>query len=352
MVYSIPMSTQCLSIAALAVLLSAGAIGQTPVETSGSMPSEQIPIEVLTPPRLVGVPVPVWPYDLNGVQGWVDVGLMVDQTGKPFEVTVNASTGYSALVESAVEAMKTARYKPALLNGQPVESATEYRFVFNSGNSSSPRPRFTSRYLELQGAIKSKDRPRADQLMKRLDVASLSEDALFGMAMYSYAREWGDDAQQLAGLRRALANVDQPVVLQKELLFSLQVESFLLDFRLRYYAEAMALWAAIQTSGTEPSAIEKLRPIVQQIADIRLGHKAYDILGLMPDGSWQVRLYEPDFRINVGQGHLSQIKLRCAKGFVRFKFDPEFQYKVASKYGDCTMELVGDPGTSFTLTQS
>jgi hypothetical protein len=45
------------------------------------------------------------------------------------------------------------------------------------------------------------------------------------------------------------------------------------------------------------------------------------------------------------------VALRCGKGFVRFAFDPQVQYHVDSNYGKCQMELDGDRGTRFTLTQ-
>jgi hypothetical protein len=54
----------------------------------------------------------------------------------------------------------------------------------------------------------------------------------------------------------------------------------------------------------------------------------------------------------VSEGHVSEIKLRCDKRFVFYKFDPELKYEVASQYGKCGIELVGEPGTTFNLVQS
>jgi hypothetical protein len=36
---------------------------------------------------------------------------------------------------------------------------------------------------------------------------------------------------------------------------------------------------------------------------------------------------------------------------VQFAFDPTRQYKVESRHGTCKMQLEGEPGTQFTLTQ-
>jgi hypothetical protein len=90
---------------------------------------------------------------------------------------------------------------------------------------------------------------------------------------------------------------------------------------------------------------------MHQVDQVRVLHQSYDLPGSMPEGSWHIGLYEGNFRIVVGDGHISQVKLRCSKGFVRFTFDPEIEYKIAHKDGNCDMEVDGDPGTSFTLTQ-
>jgi TonB family protein len=347
------------SAAVLLVLLSIASIGQTPAQNPDtSAAAERIPTEVLVEPH-VSKPAPFsYPETelrKNG-EGWVTLGLMVDPTGKPFEVTVNASSGNKVFEQVAIEAMERTTFKPALLNGQPVESATEFKYTFViSDESLRPmsvaRTDFVYKYRDLQKAIAAKNRPQADAAMKLLQVQNLYEDAFFGLATYAYAREWGDETQQLAGLQRATAHDYKSPYLTAEQSKMVKLESFLLELKLHRYAEVMDLWPTILKSGIEPATIEKLTPLIHQVEQVRVQHQRYSLSGSMPDATWRIGLYEENFRINVSQGHISQIKLRCSKGFVRFTFDPEIEYKVASKHGNCNMELDGDPGTSFTLTQ-
>jgi TonB family protein len=339
----IRMPAGCLAAAALAALLLATAAR-----------GETIPTEVLVAPQLSQQPRIGYPEEeirQNG-EGWVNLGLMVDATGKPFEVTVTASSGNKVFERQAIEAVERARFKPGLLNGQPIESATEFKVVFVFAEPmKGARPEFVDRYQTLQKAIKAKDRSAADAAMKRLDVNNLYEDAYFGLGTYAYAREWGDETQQIAGLQRAIAHESGAHYLPKSAFQSVQIESLVLNVKLRHYAEAMALWASILRSGIDAAATAKLSAMMQQVGDIRRLKQSYALSGSMPDGIWQLGLFEPGFRINVSHGHISQVKLRCAKGFVRFAFEPDIEYQVATKYGDCTMELDGDPGTSFTMTQ-
>jgi hypothetical protein len=91
--------------------------------------------------------------------------------------------------------------------------------------------------------------------------------------------------------------------------------------------------------------------VIDQITKLRSDDGRYDVSGSMPEGSWNLLLLKKHFRARVVDGHISAVKLRCAKGFVRFAFDPDLEYKVETKYGDCSLGLEGDRGTQFTLTQ-
>ncbi len=71
----------------------------------------------------------------------------------------------------------------------------------------------------------------------------------------------------------------------------------------------------------------------------------------MPEGTWHVHLFKRHFQAEVAEGYISQVKLRCQKHYVFFAFDPKLQYQVDSKDGDCSMELLGAPGTRFKLMQ-
>lgn len=341
---------------ALFALLSAAALAQTPAEgADGSAPSERIiPTEVLVAPQLLkalSLSYPAEELHANG-EGWVDVGLMVDPTGRPFEVTVNSSSGDKVFEKQAVRAIEKATFKPGLLNGQPIESATEFKVVFRfeepiRGASNE----FIQRFDRLQHAIKIKDRPQADAALKHLEVRNLYEDAYFGLASYAYALQWGDEAEQLAGLQRAIANDSNSIYLSKTEMRSVKLNSLVLDVKLHHYAEAMRLWPDLVHSGVDSATIDALRTIIQKVDQVRRAHQPYDVVGSMPDGTWQLELFDRNFRILVSKGHITQVKLRCSKGFVQFTFDPSLEYNVAAKYGSCNMELDGDPGTSFTLTQ-
>ena len=77
----------------------------------------------------------------------------------------------------------------------------------------------------------------------------------------------------------------------------------------------------------------------------------YEVSGSITDTGWHLHLFKRHFRAVVSEGYISQVKLRCAKNYRYFAFDPTLQYEINSKDGDCAIALDGAPGTQFKLTQ-
>ena len=65
---------------------------------------------------------------LRGIQGTVQLRAIVSRTGTIENLTV--VSGHSMLVAAAVEAVKQWRYRPYMLNGEPIEVETEITVNF------------------------------------------------------------------------------------------------------------------------------------------------------------------------------------------------------------------------------
>ncbi len=84
----------------------------------------------LEPAQLLKKVVPVYPKlaRTSRVQGSVVVDAIIQLTGKLANVTV--VDGHPLLVDAALDALKQWRYKPAVLNGKPIESPVHINVVF------------------------------------------------------------------------------------------------------------------------------------------------------------------------------------------------------------------------------
>lgn len=289
----------------------------------------------------------------DGTEGWVVLDFMVDPKGKPFEVAVARSTGNRDFEKAAVDSIERSIFVPGTLDGKPIESEYEFRYEFYNpwevGRGA--QPGFIRSYKALQAAVDTGDRAAAEEAIKKLKITNLAEDAYFGVATYIYARKWGDDSAQLAGLRRAIALENYPHFLPKEMFMSVMLNCLRLELKLHYYAEALAAAKTLQKNGLDKATAAKVSLIIGQLQKLRSDDTAYEVAGSLPDGSWHLYLFKKHFQAMVSAGSISQVKLRCPTRYVAFEFDPKLQYTVSSKHGYCSMELDGAPGTEFKLVQ-
>ena len=291
---------------------------------------------------------------MDNNEGWVEFSFMVDPNGKPFEVTVAQSSGNKRFEEVATQALEHSTFEPGMLNGQPVEAGMEMKFKFeNTTLTREPgaRREFIHAYKALETAVKSADRAAADQAMAQLKVTNLYEDAFYGLAQDRYAYKWGTPAQQLAGLKRAIAEEDKAHYLPNELFRAALLDSFKLQVILRDYAGAVTTWKRLLHAGIDKDSVAKFQPVIDKLETIRTNDSAYQVEGAITDGKWYLHLFKHNFKANVTEGALTEVRLRCDKHHYFFAFDPTLEYQVNPHAGDCSLELLGAPGTRFNLIQ-
>lgn len=95
-------------------------------------PSDQKPPEVVrvVPAKLVHRVSPIYPDEAKtaGIYGQVRLNVIIGKDGKVKNMTL--LNGHPALAKAAMKAVSKWRYKPALLNGKPMEVPTEVTLDF------------------------------------------------------------------------------------------------------------------------------------------------------------------------------------------------------------------------------
>jgi TonB family protein len=341
---------------AIWVLFPSSVLSQTPSDQSVEAPSAvKIETESLVSPRLKKIDLSNQ-YPISEVmsfgEGWVQLGFMVDSKGKPFEVTVEDSNGDKLFEKAAIKALEDATYEPGRLNGKAVESSAELKITFKIPDGpNGATTAFVSDYRSLTKAIKSNNRAAAESAMKSLASTNLYEDAYLGLAQFLYARQWGDESQQLRGLLRAIAYESTARYLPEAQYNRALVECFKLQVKQHLYGEATHTGEKIRRTKIDPASMASIKAVMAQVMQLSSSNDPYDINGEIATSEWKLQLFKRHFRATVREGHITAIKLKCENGFVRFEFDPTLEYQVANNYGDCTMKVEGDPGTRFILTQ-
>jgi TonB family protein len=288
----------------------------------------------------------------HGAEGWVTLSTMVDATGKPFEAAVVESSGNPILEEVALRKAEKSRYRPALENGKPIESAVGVKYLFVVSGATGARPDFIRAYKALENAVTAQDRGAADLRLQELKVTNLYEDAYLGVAHFQYAKLWGTHQEQRGGLARAILNDGVGHYLPPDLRQSILFAFFNLEVQDHLYPEAIKTAARIQKLKLDSKTTQAFKGVLEQIQKVRSDGSSYDVkIQISESGSYNISLFKHHFRIAVDRGGISQVKLRCQKHFASFDFNPALEYEYSSKDGDCSMEVIGAPGSQFTVTQ-
>lgn len=317
-------------------------------------PSSDVPIDAFKGPQIKHIKVS-YPMIARRAQqdGWVDLGFMVSSQGKPYAVSVLKSSGVEELEDAAIHNLEKSTFVPASLNGKPIDSGDElqFRFVLRGASGRQIRRSFYGNYVDLLHAIKNRDAKRANHLLNVIEPGDLAEDAFYAIGRARYAAAWGSPSEELSELERA--DLDNNVVdcLPPDEARSERLVRLALDINLHHYVEALATWKKLNSTPLPQDVRARLAPAILQIQHIRDAHLGYSVTGQIGATGWALGLLDPQFSIVVSDGKISEVRLRCRGGYLYFPFNPKLQYTVNGNYSSCGLELVGEPGTRFTLNQ-
>jgi TonB family protein len=340
-----------LSLATLGLCVRAGAQA-----IEGPPPTQDVALEVFKGPRSHKLQPPAYPVGerVGANEGWVNLSFMIDPAGKPYEISIADSTGIPAFERAAIRAAERWTFEPATLNGVPIDAGHTMKITFRMTNpDTGASSDFVKAYRRAINAMGEKDKAAADAAFGELKVTNLYEDAFFNVARYTYHQQWGDKTQQIAALERAIAHEGSAKFLPKSSFQTALLSMMQLKYETHDFADVLSLWRHAQKSGIDEARLAPWRPVVEDLEKLRTDNRSYPVAGAFGDaGSWSYTLHKKKFRFEVASGRISEVKLRCEKKYVFFRFDPELQYAINEKFGSCGMELIGDPATQFTLIQS
>lgn len=338
------------------LLMSPGA--NTQEVTTEIAPGATSPLsdfDVYSGPGSIEIKRPRYPKSrqLRLREGWVLLNLMVDAEGRPYEIAVTDSTGDEAFEQSAIEAIGGSQFEPATLNGEPIDAGYNVKVRFSvDGVEHGARRSFVNAYRRIIDAVGEGDRSAAETLLADLDVRNLYEDAHYHLARYAYLDAWGNPGEQLTAIGRAIAHERDATYLPDDMFTRALQSKFALELKLQDFGGALHTWRKLKTRDVPEAARQSLEAAVAEVERLKGDDRVYSVRGRINSGtSWYYSLLKKHFQIDEVDGSLAEIKLRCDTDFVFFRHDPQMRYSVADRFGDCHLEVVGDPGTSFRLVQ-
>ena len=311
-------------------------------------------------------PVPVEPRPLppyppraarRGAEGWAELSFMVDTDGRPYEIHATASAGDDEFIDAAIATLEETVFTPATFRGTPVDASYRTVYRFELENAGGAGRRFASRYRDFMAALSETSEDEAAEALTELEEAETRnnyEYAYLNLARYSFAQKYGTQAEQMkylaAALSESMANPEYDSYLQEGTAEARRALAQLQFFNFRF-AEVRETLELMRLNGDE-EGVGMFGDALDQLAELEANDAPYPVAGqIEANGGWSIILLKNRFYLDDLTGAVDELKLRCQRGYVFFEFDPEIQYSVSENSGSCELEVIGAPGTGFTLVQ-
>lgn len=291
--------------------------------------------------------------------GMVEVKMMVDKNGNVFEAVVTDSS-HESFENAALDAVSRYSYKPATLNDMPVESRSNIRIFFEiEDGEDAVGMRFARSYKKAQNAL-AQDKPNQIAIRKRLDrMADLYGLGQYGLAHLNlvesvYAQRFSTQDDQLDALKKILLFEGRTgkngKFVNDDLEKSVRVSIIKLQALLGYYGDALNSYDTLRDKF--PDAAKDQDDLIGKVRAIVNGDKPFrSKLLLNNNGSRLTPLIKRTFAIFDESEGVKELKIRCDRKFAKLKYQPESEYAIPESWGECYLEIIGEPDLTADLVQ-
>lgn len=321
--------------------------------------------EFFIPAEPIEKPTPRYPgLSLRrGHEAWVHVTYCIDESGTPQNVSVAASDGDDLFERQAVRTIQKWRFEPALVNGEPSWQSRNNQviiFALTSAQKGADRD-FIRSYKKIKELIAHDDLEAADKIFQKLfddDDLSLYEIAKVWVLRARYESLKGDPYLVDMALHRASVSGGQFIEEESyQAILAMRVKTELL---LGKYSEAIQAYESLkERAGEETASVVKLEPVMSELyaainnqstlstaAEIRRKGECYEC-----NDSFVFSLVHRDFTFSDIVGELSSIEMRCDHKHLRSEISDLVEWHVPDAWGDCSLHIFGQPGTTFDVVQ-
>jgi TonB family protein len=321
--------------------------------------AQEVAVATFQPPDVETRVTPSYPALAlqDNEEGSVEINLMVDTSGKPFEINVRNATGDKQFQRAAINAIENWTFKPAMMNGEPIVGSHRMIMRFHIEGNTGARSKFVGAYRRFTKSLAEESQPEAEKKLTTLVAASgynQYENAFLNLGQYMYAQKYGTSVQQMEYLDAALSfsrDKEDLVYLPDESAKMARRELMRLQAENKRYSEALKTYRYFAIS-EDAEAEGIFKPIVAQILALAKDDRSYAVAAALDDsGSFELDLLKHHIYFTGAAGKISEFKLRCSQNYVGFVVEPEVAYNIPEAWGSCALEIVGDAGATLSLIQ-
>lgn len=306
-----------------------------------------------------------WPSKIDS--GVVELVFIVDKTGQPAEIEVLRSSQIY-FEAPAIKTIATYRYKSATVDAKPVESRQVARVVFDhskianiSGfvNPMDAPEGYMSLYNRLRKELK-KESPNQRLAMHtlnkihRLRYKTFFTEVHTQLARYYLAVEFRSKEKQLEPLLKVMMFEDIEWggnrALDDETKNAIQFAVLKLMLDLGHNADALKKYD--EFSATNPEISDAFSGYMQKIKKVQESDSVLERrVTLSGDGKAFLSLLKRSFIVESVSGRMDSFLIRCERRFARFDYDAAAQYDIPTDWGQCEIQINGEPETLVSVLQ-
>jgi TonB family protein len=301
-----------------------------------------------------------------GREGWVTLSFVISEEGKVIEPMIEDSSN-RVFDASALQAVESWTYIPATVGGKPVEQSmvkTTIRYQLEDGRGA--RPQFIRKYRSIRDLILAHEFPEAGRSLEELEHGTLNyyEDAWLWWLKYVYLEASGttDPDARMVALRKALGSTEteDDNYLESDVFVSASQNLYVLRVRSGDFSGAISVFERLKASkSAQRSKLYKdvvgaLEPTYQQMMNAVAGPNVLRQKATVDEHNyWFHRMLRRSFSFgDVRNGNLDIVDLRCTRANRRLTSLPaDAVLKIPDDWGDCSVYIKGDPGTTFSYEE-
>lgn len=290
--------------------------------------------------------------------GWVDLRFTVKADGSVANIETVSQLGPDVFVDQSVRWLRNCKFRPLTENGTPVEVQNiVQRFHFRA-NESGAKKAVRTRLLDVNAMIKQGKADEADAALDEIepDVTTIYERVhiLLRRASVMVLRGRTDIALLYLWQLSSSNHFLEPEEYGRFLRLQLQLE-------LKHGLLNNALWTLphFKDLGKQPGddklleALDKLKAIAASPQPMviagRIPAECGSMTCLTTEPSWDYFPVRRTISLTGIDGNLKEIVGFCSNKTFRLKAQADVTWTIPTSWGQCAIQVTGEPGSTFRL---
>jgi len=308
-------------------------------------------------PVAIEMPKPKYPRSAaqRGEEGWTLASFVVQVDGSIRDIEITDSSGNGKFDKASREALANWKFKPATLNGQPVESCrSQYQITYAMDYTTGAKKWFVRKYKEIAKQFEAKNYSAALQLVSDI------ENGDKGMTMYEATRLNLIKGEILSGLGRTRestkaihAALRGHAYIEDDAIERAYIYMLMAKINLKQYGDAYSTYKKLSAHSKEAAEDPVIAKAGRELAAVADGTSPFatDVSIDHARGSVSHTLMRREIGFSDIQGKLDRFKFFCDRQYFSAAVNTEETWKLPESWGECSLSIYGEPGTTFKVAE-